>query len=549
MCLHPQAIPPVPEATVQVARAAFPKGNVYLQMRDELGSIYSDDLFADLYPPDGQPTISPWRLALVTVMQFAENLSDRQAAEAVRSRIDWKYALSLELTDAGFDFSVLSEFRTRLVEGQAGERLLDALLTRLRQGGWLKARGQQRTDSTAVLGAVRELNQLEIVGETLRHALNALPTVAPDWLRCQVTPAWYQRYAARFDEFRLPKDKAVRQHLVEAIGQDGYHLLERIYAAEISVWLRHVPAVETLRQVWLQQYWLDEGQVKRRQPREMPPVSRWLRSPYDTEVRYGNKGDRTWIGYKVHCTETCAHDAPHVITQVETVPATQQDHHALAPIQAALAKTGLLPEQQLVDSGDISAKRIIESQTQHRIDLLGPVHSEPSWQARTEGAFDASCFAVAWEAQTVTCPQGQHSVGWHLGQDAKGESVVQILVDKAICQACAARAQCTRGQRGGRSLTLRYPAERHAMLQAARARQASEVFRTAYHQRAGIEGTFSQALRLAGLRQTRYVGMQKTHLQHLATAAAINILRVLNWLNELPLASTRRSRFAALACT
>lgn len=140
-------------------------------------------------------------------------------------------------------------------------------------------------------------------------------------------------------------------------------------------------------------------------------------------------------------------------------------------------------------------------------------------------------------------------MGWHLGQDAKGESVVQILFDKATCQACAVRACCTRGQRSGRSLTLRYPAERHEMLQAARARQATEAFRTAYHKRAGIEGTFSQALRLAGLRQTRYVGIQKTHLQHLATAAATSILRVINWLNELPLASTRRSRFAALACT
>lgn len=547
MCLHPQAIPPVPEATVQVAHAAFPKGNIYMQMRDELGSIYSDDLFADMYPADGQPTISPWRLALVTVMQFAENLSDRQASEAVRSRIDWKYALSLDLTDAGFDYSVLSEFRTRLVVGDAGERLLDALLTRLRQGGWLKARGQQRTDSTAVLAAVRELNQLEIVGETLRHALNSLATVAPDWLRHQVTPEWYERYSERFDEFRLPKDKAARQQLAETIGQDGYHMLERIYSAEALPWLRQVPAVETLRQVWLQQYWLDKGQVKRRQPREMPPVSQWLRSPFDTEVRYGSKGDRTWIGYKVHFTETCGNDCPHVITQVETVPATQQDHHALAPIQAGLAEKQLLPAQQLVDAGYISAKRIIESQVNHGIDLLGPVHTDPSWQARTAGAFDVSCFEVTWEQKRVTCPQGQQSVAWHLSKDAKGESVVQILFDKATCQACAVRSRCTRGQRSGRSLTLRYPAERHEMLQAARTRQATEAFRTAYRKRAGIEGTFSQALRIAGLRHTRYIGIQKTHLQHLATAAATNILRVINWINELPLAPTRTSRFAALA--
>ena len=108
----------VPEETRQVAKAAFPKGNVYLWIGDELGELYADHLFMDLYPVRGQPTVSPGRLALITIMQFMEGLTDRQAAEAVRGRIDWKYALGLELTDSGFDFSVLSEFRQRLSAGQ-----------------------------------------------------------------------------------------------------------------------------------------------------------------------------------------------------------------------------------------------------------------------------------------------------------------------------------------------------------------------------------------------------------------------------------------------
>lgn len=280
----------------------------------------------------------------------------------------------------------------------------------------------------------------------------------------------------------------------------------------------------------------------------MPPVSQWLRSPYDTAARYGYKGDRAWIGYKVHFTETCSDEQPHLITQVETVPAPQQDHLALAQIQASLASKALLPAQQVVDGGYMSAKRIIASQTQHGIDLLGPVHPDPSWQARTEGAFDVACFQVDWPQQTVTCPQGQQSVAWQLAKDAKSESVVQILFDKATCRACTARARCTRAQASGRSLTLRYPAERHEVLQAARARQETEAYQMAYHQRAGIEGTFSQTVRTAGLRRTRYIGIEKTHLQHVVTAAATNILRTINWLNEVPLAPSRTSRFAALAC-
>jgi transposase len=178
----------VPEATVRVARAAFPKGNLYLQLRDELGTLYDDTTFSGLYSKRGQPAEPPWRLALITVMQYVENLSDRQAAEAVRARIDWKYALSLELTDEGFDFSVLSEFRTRLIEGNLEHQLLEGLLQCCGTRGWIKQRGKQRTDSTHVLAAVRALHRRECVGETLRHTLNVLATVVPEWLS-EITPS------------------------------------------------------------------------------------------------------------------------------------------------------------------------------------------------------------------------------------------------------------------------------------------------------------------------------------------------------------------------
>jgi transposase len=189
MSLKPGPIQPVPEETARIARAAFRKGNPLLQLRDELGPIFADTDFADLFPRRGQPGLPPWRLALVTLLQFRENLPDRQAAEAVRARIDWKYLLGLELTDPGFDPSVLCEFRARLLAGSAEERLLERLLERCRELGLLKARGRQRTDATHVLAAIRVLNRLELVGETLRAALNELAAVAPDWLR-GVAPEW-----------------------------------------------------------------------------------------------------------------------------------------------------------------------------------------------------------------------------------------------------------------------------------------------------------------------------------------------------------------------
>src|SRR5919199_2869085 len=201
MSLHPHhPIGPVPKQTARIARAAFPKGSPYLTLRDALGSVFTDRDFADLYPEQGQPGYPPWRLALVTLMQFREGLSDRQAAEAVRARIDWKYLLGLELTDPGFDFSVLCEFRDRLLAGSAAEWLLAKLLERCRTLGLLKARGQPRTDSTPVLAAIRVLNRLALVAETLRATLNALATVAPDWLQGLAPLAWYERYGRRIEE-------------------------------------------------------------------------------------------------------------------------------------------------------------------------------------------------------------------------------------------------------------------------------------------------------------------------------------------------------------
>jgi transposase len=254
MSMHPQEISPVPEETARVARAANPKGNVYMRMRDELGSIYEDQMFTALFPRRGQPAEAPWRLALVTVMQYMEGLSDRQAAEAVRERIDWKYALSLELTDPGFDFSVLTEFRTRLLTGGAETHLLQALLELCKSRGWLKARGRQRTDSTHVRASIRDLNRLECAGETLRHTLNVLAEVAPDWLLAQIDVGWFDRYSHRCDEYRFPKAQTERLAFAEMIGTDGHRLLTAVYAPTAPSWLAELPAVETLRLVWVQQY-------------------------------------------------------------------------------------------------------------------------------------------------------------------------------------------------------------------------------------------------------------------------------------------------------
>jgi transposase len=272
----------VPEETARIAKAAFRKGNPLLKLRDELGTLFSDADFADLFPKLGQPGLAPWRLALITVLQFRENLPDRQAAEAVRARIDWKYLLGLELTDPGFDHSVLCEFRSRLLTGGAEERLLETLLEACRARGLLKARDRQRTDATHVLASIRVLNRLELLGETLRAALNELATVAPDWLREVAPEDWYKRYARRIEDGRLPRAAAEREAYACTIGADGFALLDRLEAPETPEGLRRLPQVAVLRQVWARHFERKDaappGGVRLR-PKEEPPATEPIESP------------------------------------------------------------------------------------------------------------------------------------------------------------------------------------------------------------------------------------------------------------------------------
>ena len=234
MTLHSQNEFSIPEETARVARAAYPKGNLYMKMRDALGTIYQDESFAHLFPANGRPVEAPWRLAFITVVQFMEGLPDRQAADAVRGWIDLKYALGLELTDPGFDFTILSDFRKRLLEGGAEQLLLDAMLTVFKEQGWLKERQRQRTDSTHVLAKVRAINRLMGVGEAMRFALNSLAIVAGEWLLAHSDPQWVDRYGHRIEESRLPRSQEEREAVAELIGRDGSNLLTDLYASRGS---------------------------------------------------------------------------------------------------------------------------------------------------------------------------------------------------------------------------------------------------------------------------------------------------------------------------
>jgi transposase len=544
MTLRPQSLPPVPEATVTAVQGAFPKGNRSVALRAEFGTLYNDQLLADLYPPQGRPVeVAPWRLALVMVMQYIEGLTDRQAADAVRRCMDWKYALSLELTDPGFDFTLLHDFRCRLLDHKAGQRCLDTFLAACKARGWVKARGTQRTDSTHVLAAIRTLHRLECVLEAMHYALNQLSDVAPAWVRQQVPPEWYTRYGLRSDQARLPKDASKREALARQVGADGYQLLEWVSRPESPPGVCELPALEALRRIWLQQYYRctvpGRETLRWRTGDEQPPAAIRIASPYDLEARYSSKRDTHWVGYKMHLTETCDADHPDLVTQVITTPATTQDSVIGPTIQQGLADRDLLPGTHLLDSGYVDADLLVTAQTRHQIDVVGPPFGSYSRQRRAGQGYDLQAFVLDWDAQQARCPQGHTSVNWRPGHDVSGDPVIRIRFDRATCRACPTRLACTSARGAPRQLTVRLQTH-HEALQTARQRQETPEFTAQYALRAGVESSLSQGTRRFDLRRSRYLGLARTHLQQLLTATAMNIVRVIAWLRGEPLGERRR---------
>ena len=547
MTLHAQQQFAIPEETVRVAHAAYPHGTTAMKIRDVLGSIYEDQSFAPLFPQNGRPVEAPWRLALITVLQFMEELPDRQAADAVRGRIDWKYLLGLELTDPGFDASVLCEFRARLVEGEAEDLLLNTMLTLFQEQGWLKSRQRQRTNSTHILAKVRAINRLMCVGEAMRFALNSLAVVAGEWLLEHSDPAWVERYGHRIEEGRFPRSQAERREVAEMIGQDGWALLTNVLDPLAPPWLREIPAVQILRQIWVQNYSYEEEHLRWREQGDIPLATRYINSPYDPDARFGKKRSTMWTGYKVHLTESCEEDLPHIITHVSTTPAPRTDEAMMEGIHTDLQQADLLPGEHLVDAGYVTSPVLTTSQERFGVDVIGPAPGDVKWQAHTDQGIDASQFVIDWEHHQAVCPQGHVSSSWTPALNERKQEVIKIRFSTTDCQACPRLSFCTSSQsRAPRRLITVRPQAQYEALQTARRRQKTPAFAQQYALRQGIEATISQGVRAFDLRRSRYIGLPKTHLQHISIAAAINLVRVVAWLDGDLLAPTRVSAFERL---
>jgi transposase len=440
----------VPSLTAQIARASNPADTTAMWVRDRLDGLWCDEDFAGWYPRNGRPGLSPAQLDTVCVLQFLLGLSDRQAAEAVCCRIDFKYALAMELDDPGFHHSVLADFRERLARDDRADRLLDLALARLKEAGLVRERTAQRTDSTHVLAAVRDLTRLELVTEAVRAALEEVARTAGHLLTGLVDEDWGRRYGR---PVRLGKNPTRPKTKILAAGDDACRLLGHLHRGVVSY--RPGPQAEALRQIVVQNYYRDAaGRLSWRTTDDngLPPSASAIVSPYDTTARYVRHGHIIrWKGFAAHLTETCAPDSVNVITDVATTSAATDDSQALPGIHSRLARRGLLPAEHLVDGGYTSLVDLERAAREHQVTVTGPLPGNPTRgplpgnptrQHRRNEGFDRDDFHIGFERRQVTCPQGQVSAGWHGPYPTSSPTAAPLIVarfTKSQCQPCPDR--------------------------------------------------------------------------------------------------------------
>jgi transposase len=494
------------------------KNNVYRLIGDKLFAKINEQEFADLYPSEGQPGLSPVILAFVTVFQFIEKLPDRQAVESLRMRLDWKYALHLPLEHEGFNFSVLSEFRDRLIAGKAEGRVFEKLVVQIQELGMIKERGKQRSDSIAMLTKVRWLSRLEVAVETLRLAVVSVVKTERDWSERILPPSWEDQYGERFVMQRYT-EKEWKEYEAN-IGNDGQWLLKRLVDGSAPAGLQELSEVKLLQTVWAQQFRAEAGQVVFQEIKKYDGHTQ-IATPHDPEAQYSRKRHSEWIGSKVQVTDTDDAGYPHIITDIVCTESTLTDYEALPDIQDRLAQRYCTPGEHYVDAGYMSGFNLTNS-ADRQIDLIGPLAYPLTAQDLLVHGITQAQFQVDLQQNSVTCPQGHQAVS-----PVQTKMGLRFQFRKQNCDACPLRARCCTGKQGR---TIRISAY-HEVRQQAYQRQKTQAFKQDYAKhRSGVEGSLSALTRGNGMRVSRYIGQKKRNLQALFTGCAANLRRTARWL-------------------
>ncbi len=513
-----------------VSHLLDPKADgVYLTIKEVIASLIKDKDYAEMYSPLGRRPVSPRTLVLAMLLQFLENLPDRQAARNVRLRLDWKIAIGLELDDPGFHFSLLEIFRDRLEQNDKQRAAFTALLEKLKDLGLIQKNQKQRLDSTHVLGHLRRLSRLECMAESIRLALRALCRLMGEDAYIELVPAQIRDlYGSQLDIHKMDRQQVRRS--LRASGKHALMLLERLEAHSRSSQLLLTEEVKTLRRV-LEQYF-DIAPDKEPVVKEKLPGGEGkdrIATPHEPQARWSQKRGKQWIGYKLQITETAnrpteeadgtKQPAVNFITDVEVTNAAEHDAQYTQRAIDRQLQQGFVPEELYTDEAYISGHHIAQANGKGVV-LMGPV-AAPN---KRGVEIPQEAFPVDFEREQATCPQGKGSVYWK--RDQQGS--IQIRFPKSACGNCPLKTKCTNNNYG-RTLTLVPNSE---CLQARREQMKTEDFKERMKARNGIEGTISELCRAHDARRSRYRGEKRLRTQGLFSALAVDVKRLARAIEE-----------------
>lgn len=484
-----------------------------LTLRSQLETLYCEG--------NGRPAIDPVLLCGVTLLQFMEKVSDRRAAEQVAYHLGWKYALDLELPYEGFHPTVLVYFRDRLEENQAERVMFDGIVELLIELGLIKRAGKQRIDSTHILGYVKEMSRLECAVETMRLALEELAGVVAAGKRPEFWERLWTLYVQSEVDWRL--SKVERDSRYRQCGQDMREILDWIDNHD-NAKLSEMESIKLLRRVFAEHFEIIEGTI---QSLRLRP-SRSVQNPHDPDAHYADKGNKQWIGYKVHVVESVepeqlakvkAEPGEHFITEIVTVEAAENEKTGLAEaLKRQQAHHEINPPAIYADAGYVTESTLAQAEG-NGMELLGPTRPDPH-----KGPYNADGFTVDVENQRAVCPQGKTSTQCSHITDSYMGAEYYRLEWGSQCDSCPVQKQCTRAKSGRRILVVGL---RHDLVAERRKEMKQAEFSRSMYPRNGIEGTHSELVRGHGLRQTKYRGLNRVSLSHYFMGAACNVKRYL----------------------
>jgi hypothetical protein len=481
---------------------------------------------------NGRVAIEPVVLFGVSLLQYLEDIPDRQAVEMMRYHAGWNLALNCQLGEQEFHATTLVHFRQRLLEQQLGALAFEAVLDALAQAGLIQRKSRQRLDSTQMLGRVSRMSRLDCVRESLRLALQEIGAKLP----ADQPPSWWpllwERYVDSQTDYRASLETLSRK-FVEA-GRDAQQLLGWL-AGEGGARLAQGKRVQLLRRVFGEQFEVSGPTAVEPKTKERLSSER-VQNPHEPEATYASKGTgeqrKEHVGYKVQVAETVSEAvlAPgeptrNFIVGMVTHAARESDEEGACKMEAEQQTMGLeKPPVNYVDAAYISTAELVQAAAEGR-ELIGPA---PKCANNNEGRFQSEAFQVQVEQRRATCPAGHpNSQCSRLAEQATGRVSYRFEWDTVTCTGCPLRPKCIKAEHKHRSLVV---GENHTVLQARRQEQQTAAFKARMKHRNAIEGTQSELVRAHGLRRARYRGLAKTKLQNYFIGAACNVKR---WLRRV----------------